>query len=107
MIFRTKEIPRTVLDPLVSRKVLPASENLMLVEVHFKKGGIGSPHAHAGHDQISYVLSGRFEAIIGNETKILEKGDGFVADKTVLHGLTALEDSVVLDVFTPIRKDFL
>jgi len=106
MTFRTKDIPPTVLDPLVSRKVLPAAADLMLVEVHFKKGGVGAPHAHEGHSQMSYVLSGRFEAIIGTETKILEKGDGFVADKTVLHGLTALEDSVVLDVFTPIRKDF-
>lgn len=97
----------TVLDPLVSRKVLPAGESLMMVEVHFKKGGVGAPHTHAEHGQMSYVLSGRFEAVIGNEKKILEKGDGFIADKNVLHGLTALEDSVVLDVFTPIRKEFL
>jgi quercetin dioxygenase-like cupin family protein len=79
----------------------------MLVEVHFKKGGIGSPHEHEGHEQISYVLSGSFEAIVGTEKKILRAGDGFVAEKNVLHGLTALEDSVVLDVFTPIRADFL
>lgn len=97
----------TVLDPLVSRKVLPCGENLMMVEVHFKKGGVGAPHSHAEHSQLSYVLSGRFEAIVGNEKKILEKGDGFVADKNVIHGLTALEDSVVLDTFTPPRADFL
>ena len=107
MIFSSKELELTVLDPLVSRKVLPCGEDLMMVEVHFKKGGVGTPHAHTGHGQMSYVLSGRFEAIIGDEVKVLEKGDGFVADKNILHGLKALEDSVVLDVFTPIRADFL
>lgn len=107
MIFYGNEIEKKELEPLVSRKVLPHSENIMLVEVHFKKGGVGSPHTHSEYDQVSYVLEGSFEAIIGNEKKILKKGDGFVANKNVLHGLTALEDSIVLDTFTPIRKDFL
>lgn len=107
MTFKSNDAKMTVLDPLVSRKVLPSGEKLMMVEVHFKKGGVGAPHAHAEYSQLSYVLSGRFEAIVGNEKKILEKGDGFVADKNVIHGLTALEDSVVLDTFTPPRADFL
>lgn len=107
MTFSTKDIQPVILDPLVQRKVLPTSEGLMLVEVHFKKGGIGAVHEHASHEQVSYVLSGRFEAHVGDEVRILEKGDGFVADKNTPHGLVALEDSVVLDAFTPIRKDFL
>lgn len=107
MIFNSGDIGFEVLDPLVRRKVLPSGDSLMLVEVHFKKGGVGAIHEHEGHEQVSYVLSGRFEAHIGDEVRILERGDGFVAARHTPHGLVALEDSVVLDAFTPIRKDFL
>ncbi|NLM00366.1 MAG: cupin domain-containing protein [Treponema sp.] len=107
MIFYGNKIEKQELEPLVSRKILPHSENIMLVEVHFKKGGIGKPHTHENYEQVSYVLEGSFECTIGEEIKIIKKGDGFIANKNVIHGLKALEDSIVLDTFTPIRKDFL
>jgi quercetin dioxygenase-like cupin family protein len=91
----------------MSRRVLPGTDGLMLVEVHFKKGGVGEAHAHAEHEQVSYVLKGRFEVEIGSERKILKAGQGFVAARNVRHGVLALEDSIILDAFSPARKDFL
>ena len=78
----------------------------MMVEVSFKKGGIGSMHSHV-NEQISYISKGSFRVTLGEETKILIQGDSFYVPAKLSHGVAALEDSVILDVFTPIRENFL
>jgi quercetin dioxygenase-like cupin family protein len=96
------------LNEKTSRKILTYSEDLMLVEFCFKKGGIGQPHKHENHEQVGYIANGSFELIIGNEKKIVKKGDSYHAAKNVLHGVVALEDdSIIVDAFTPMRADFL
>lgn len=94
------------IDDKSYRKILGSSGSLMMVEVHFKKGGIGTPHSHV-HEQISYIVKGSFQATVDGVEKVLCPGDSFYAGKNAVHGLVALEDSVILDVFTPIREDFL
>ncbi|MEO9005046.1 MAG: cupin domain-containing protein [Ginsengibacter sp.] len=90
----------------VKRKILAYDDALMMVAVHFEKGAVGTIHSHM-HRQISYVESGRFEVIIDGNKKILEKGDSFLVGPELLHGVVALENGVLIDVFTPSRKDFL
>lgn len=107
MFYTDASIPVECLDPLCERRILPHTERLMAVEVRFKKGGIGKPHAHADHDQISYVLAGSFEVTLGSETRIIAQGGGFTVERNVIHGVKALEDGALLDCFTPIREDFL
>lgn len=107
MIFASNSIPLETLDTRVSRRVLPHTERLMAVEVSFRKDGIGTPHAHADHDQVSYVLEGKFEVTVGDTTMIVSKGGGFTVERNVTHGVRALEDGALLDCFTPIREDFL
>lgn len=92
----------------VKRKVLSWNDELMAVAVCFAKGAVGTPHAHEGHTQIGYIAAGSFEASSGAEKRILKAGDCYMAEKNVLHGAVALEDnSIILDVFTPKRADFL
>jgi quercetin dioxygenase-like cupin family protein len=91
-----------------SQKILSFGEDLMLVEYCFKKGFIGKEHKHEEHAQGGYVVKGSFEIILGNERKILKQGDTYYAAKNVSHGIVALEDdSIIVDVFTPMRSDFL
>ena len=90
----------------LSRKILSYDDNMMAVEVHFEKGSIGKLHTHV-HSQISYVISGSFEVRIGNETKILNRGDTYVVSPNEEHGVLCLEKGVLLDIFTPKRDDFL
>jgi quercetin dioxygenase-like cupin family protein len=59
------------------------------------------------HEQISYILSGTFEYEEAGETYILKAGDTYYVEPEVPHGATALEDGVILDIFTPQREDFL
>ncbi len=90
----------------VKRKILAHSENMMTVEVHFDEGAIGAMHSHP-HEQITYVLSGEFEFTIGGESKIVKAGDTMYKKPDIVHGCTCLKAGVLLDNFTPMRKDFL
>jgi quercetin dioxygenase-like cupin family protein len=108
MIFKNQEVKTQILDEKSSRKILAADGTLMMVEVTFKKGGIGTPHSHDDHEQVSYIVNGSFEITVGGKTSVVKKGDGFYAGKNVEHGVKALEDgSQILDIFTPQREDFL
>lgn len=106
MITKNKEIPVTDLGGGVTRKVLGHADNLMSVELHFDKGAIGAPHRHP-HEQIGYVISGKLEYTEEGVTTIMEKGDTYYVAPNREHGVVALEETWLLDMFTPERKDFL
>ena len=62
-------------------------------------------HQHA-HEQMTYVLAGRFEFTVGTETTILEPGMAALIPPNTLHGGTTLTACRVLDVFAPVREDY-
>jgi len=95
----------TVADGL-SRKVGAHDENVMVVEVHFEAGTTAPLHHHR-HEQITYVVSGKFEFTVGDETYIVGAGDSLYKQPNIEHGATCLESGMLLDVFTPHREDFL
>ncbi|CAM4461706.1 cupin domain-containing protein [Paenibacillus xylanexedens] len=107
MIINHASIDAHIVNETSSRKILGMGGTLMMVEVTFAKGGIGEVHSHDAHEQVSYIVKGSFEVQVGEETRILKAGDSFYAGFNVPHGVKALEDSVILDVFTPFRQDFL
>lgn len=90
----------------VIRRVLAYNENLMCVENTFEKGAIGKLHSHP-HTQITYVVSGVFSFTIDGEERIVKAGDTMLKEDGVVHGCTCLEAGILLDIFTPMRKDFV
>lgn len=90
----------------LSRKVGAYNDNVMIVEVHFEEGTVAPLHHHA-HEQITYVISGKFEFTVGDETYIVAAGDSLYKQPNIEHGATCLEAGTLLDVFTPHREDFL
>jgi len=90
----------------VRRKVLGHGTDLMMVQVEFEVGAVGALHHHP-HRQATYVMAGRFEVTMGDETSELGAGDCFYAAADVVHGVRALEAGTLIDVFTPVRTDFL
>ena len=92
--------------PGVRRQILAYDSELMMVSVEFVAGAVGPLHHHV-HRQATYVVRGRFEVSVGDERRELRAGDSFFAEPNVKHGVTALEDGALLDVFTPAREDFL
>ncbi len=106
MVLNNADVPFTDLGEGVSRKILASDGKLMTVEFHFQKGSVGSPHSHP-HEQVGYVVKGSFEATLDGETTIIHAGDSYYVPSNVVHGVLALEDGLLLDVFTPQREDFL
>lgn len=90
----------------VERKLLAYCDELMCVENHFEKGAVGALHSHP-HTQITYVASGKFEFTIGDEKKTVEAGDTLLKQDGVIHGCVCLEKGILVDIFTPMREDFL
>ena len=102
----SSEILWESVDKGVERKILGYDDNLMMVCVRFEKGAIGTLHHHV-HRQISYVEAGRFEVSIDGAKKILEQGDCLFVAPNLVHGVVALEQGLLVDIFTPARQDFL
>jgi quercetin dioxygenase-like cupin family protein len=90
----------------VERKVLGYDSDLMMVYVKFKKGSVGSLHRHL-HRQVTFVEKGSFEVQIAGEKKVLRRGDSFFIPPDVEHGVVALEEGALVDVFSPGREDFV
>jgi quercetin dioxygenase-like cupin family protein len=90
----------------LKRRVLAYNEKLFLAEHEMEKGWVGSVHSHP-HDQIVYVVHGHLKVSYQGETFEIRTGDTFVVRGGVEHGASALEDSLVIDVFTPCRQDYL
>ena len=92
--------------PGVTRRVLAFNSQLMCVENRFEQGAVGPAHSHP-HTQITYVASGRFSFTIGGETHEVGPGDTLLKTDGVIHGCACLEAGVLLDIFNPMREDFL
>lgn len=90
----------------VNRKILSYTDELMVVENHFAEGAVGAMHHHP-HTQITYVVSGQFEFTIAGEKKIVNPGDSMLKKDGIEHGCVCLKEGVLLDIFTPMREDFV
>lgn len=90
----------------VVRRVLAYNDGLMCVENTFEKGAVGAMHSHP-HTQITYIVSGVFEFTIDNEKYVVKAGDTLLKENGVLHGCVCREAGVLLDVFNPMREDFV
>nr|MBC7614115.1 cupin domain-containing protein [Pseudopedobacter sp.] len=90
----------------IKRQLYDFNGQLMMVKVIFDKGAIGSLHHHQ-HTKVTYVESGVFEMMIGDKKETISKGDGFYVPPYEIHGIICLEPSVLIDVFSPVREDFL
>ena len=107
MYTENKNIAAKNLGGGVMRKVLSYSKNLMACELTFEKGAVGAPHSHP-HEQIGYIVSGRLVyQEEGQEDKILKTGDTYYVAPNVVHGVQILEETKLLDIFTPMREDFV
>ena len=105
--FATDElIPWESVANGVKRKIMAYDANLMMVKVAFDTGGIGTAHQHP-HTQISYVECGVFLIIIADETQTLRAGDAYYIPPNVWHGAVCVETGILVDVFTPMRDDFI
>jgi quercetin dioxygenase-like cupin family protein len=91
--------------PGVTRRTLSTSDDLMLIDVVFEKDAVVPLHSHP-HEQIGYLISGRVLFELGDERRELAAGDSWLVPPNVPHQVTALEPSLVIDVFSPPREEY-
>ena len=90
----------------VIRRILAYCDGLMCVENTFEQGAVGTLHSHP-HTQITYVVSGVFSFTIDGEERTVKAGDTMLKEDGVIHGCTCLEAGILLDIFNPMRADFV
>jgi quercetin dioxygenase-like cupin family protein len=81
------------------------TETMTLAYVDVEAGAELPEHAHF-HEQVSNMLEGQFEFVLGSETMLLHAGDCLVIPSNVPHSGRAITRCRILDVFQPVREDF-
>jgi quercetin dioxygenase-like cupin family protein len=104
-VVKSQEAQSFLPEPGMKRQVLAHNDQLMLVRHYFEKGWVGARHSHP-HHQLVYVVRGGLRVDVAGTIFEAFAGDSFVVDGGVEHQASALEDSEVLDVFTPLREDY-
>ena len=94
------------LAPGVRRKTIAAGEKMMQVMVWFEKGAKVPEHAHV-HEQIASVVSGKMRFIVAGQQRDVAAGDSVMLKSNVPHSAEALEESWIIDTFSPLREDML
>jgi unsaturated pyranuronate lyase len=90
----------------VTYKTLTFGAKTLLSEFRLEKGSEIPIHSHP-HEQIGYMISGNMTFTINGEIYNAEPGDSWCIPSNVEHGADVLEDSVVIEVFSPVREDYL
>ncbi len=105
MKHRLKETrPREIMPGFTAKFV--HSETMTLAHWEIKAGSQLPRHSHH-HEQVVNLLEGEFQLTVAGETHTLQPGDVFVLHSNVEHSGYALSDCRVLDVFQPVREDYL
>ncbi|MEM2146165.1 MAG: cupin domain-containing protein [Candidatus Jordarchaeaceae archaeon] len=105
MIIKSGNVKTIEMFKGVHRKTLAVSEKMMLVEFNFKKGSIVPHHTHP-NEQIGYIVKGKVKLKIGEKEHLLENGDSYYIPPNIEHSATLIEESTIIDIFSPPREDY-
>lgn len=104
-LHRWDEIALDKVTEMLSRKVV-AGERQMLVQVYVKRGCLVPRHAHDS-EQMTYVLQGALKFHVGDDEVTVREGEVIHIPSGVPHQAEALDDTFELDIFTPVRTEWL
>jgi quercetin dioxygenase-like cupin family protein len=104
-LHRWDEIALDKVTEMLSRKIV-TGEREMLVQVYVKRGCLVPRHAHQS-EQMTYVLQGALKFLVAGEEITVREGEVIHIPSGVEHQAEALDDTFELDVFSPIREEWL
>ena len=90
----------------ILRKTLVHGKNTLMTEFVLKKGAILPAHRHL-QEQTGYLVSGHMILTIGDDVNEVRTGDSWMIPGNVEHGAKIVADSVAVEVFSPVRDDYL
>ena len=103
--YTCDEIEKEVLSPTIGRKII-SGEKAMVAQVFLAKGAVVPEHHHES-EQITYILEGALEFHLDGKTIVVSAGQVLRIPSQVPHMAVALADTLDLDIFSPIRHDWL
>ena len=104
-LYNWSEIPAERVKETLSRKLI-VGKRVMLAKVFLKKGCVVATHKHKS-EQMTFILDGLLEVTLPNGKVRVGKGQVLVIPSNMEHRAVALKDTLDLDVFSPIREDWL
>jgi quercetin dioxygenase-like cupin family protein len=107
-LHRWDEIALEKVTEMLSRKIV-SGEREMLVQIYVKRGCLVPMHSHDS-EQMVYVLQGALKFLVGGpggEEVTVREGEVLHIPSGIAHQAEALEDTFELDLFSPIRQDWL
>ena len=90
----------------IQQKTLAYGDRTLMAEFRLGQGADLPRHSHP-HEQTGYLVSGEIALTIGDETHQVKPGDSWCIAGDVEHKARALEDSVAIEVFSPVREDYI
>ena len=85
---------------------LAVGEKSMVCKMNYAAGNFAAEHTHP-HEQSGYVISGKYQMTVDGAEYELNPGDSYAIPGNVSHSFQVIEGGEVIDVFTPIREDYL
>ena len=104
-LYTWDEMEKEVMNDKLARKFV-TGEKAMLAQIFLKKGALVPTHQHES-EQISYILEGALLFRLEGKEVTVGKGQVLLIPSNVPHSAEALEDTLDLDVFSPIRQDWI
>jgi unsaturated pyranuronate lyase len=104
-LHRWDEIALEKVTEMLSRKIV-TGEREMLAQIYLKRGCLVPMHSHES-EQMTYILQGALKFLIAGEEITVREGEVLHIPSWVEHQAEALEDTFELDLFSPIRQDWL
>ena len=104
-VKRWHDEPVEELTPLLGRQLLN-TETMTIGRILLAAGAVVPSHHHV-HEQVANVLEGSLRFVVGDEERVVSAGESLFIPSEVPHSVEALDDSVVLDVFSPRREDWI
>jgi quercetin dioxygenase-like cupin family protein len=100
-----ESVPLEVMSDMISRKIV-TGDKAMVAQVFLKKDAVVPEHHHES-EQITYILEGALKFEIEGKEIVVRKGEVLAIPSNVSHRAVALEDTLDLDIFSPIRTDWI
>jgi len=104
-LHRWDEIALAKVTEMLSQKIV-TGEREMIAQTYLKRGALVPIHSHES-EQMTYVLQGALRFLVGGEEVIVREGEVLHIPAHTPHQAEALEDTFELDVFSPIRQDWV
>ena len=89
----------------ITRKVLHGA-NVTIARIELQKDAVVPEHSHV-NEQVTTVERGALKFVSGGRDHIVRAGESLVIPPNEPHMVEALEDTVVVDVFSPAREDWI